>query len=510
MRKTIFISIVLVCAAHVVLAQYFQYSQYNFATQRINPAIVAASNYASLGMIYRNQSTGGSFNLNSNLLSASYPILSKKTGQRWSGVGVTLMDDRAGGIFATQEVSMSYAVNIPLSKYQTLSLGFKGLFQQRRINLDGLYTGSQYIPDRGFDQSIFNGENLQFLNNNFFTISTGLYWQQTDKNGFRNAYWGISIFDFNKPNASFSKADDPYSSTAVFSGGVKMYQHDKVLVMPEILFTHSAGNNVINAGAVTSYSLAETKGKSLSRIDILTKYVLGRSGILGLQLHRENFSIGCSYDFPILKSNVGNLGAFEVGIELRRLVESKYKRKTNANVKRTPPKSPVVSQKPKTTLKPTSSVVKDSVQRKPPVKNLQTTLKQKQDSVIATAHAGNVKHQPLVLEKITLHFNFEFNSSDLDDDSKTYLDDLIEALKENDHLRIKLTGHTDNVGSAKFNQKLSLYRADSIKEYLKEKGIDPGRIDTEGRGLHEPLNENKTDEDRAKNRRVELVILYDN
>jgi type IX secretion system PorP/SprF family membrane protein len=509
MRKVAVLGIILLSTTQFALGQYFHYSQYNFASQRVNPAIVAASNYASLGMIYRNQSTGGSFNLNSNLLSASYPILKRKTGQRWSGVGVTLMDDRAGGIFATQEASVSYALNIPLSKFQTISLGFKGLFQQRRVNLDGLFTGSQYITDRGFDRSIFNGESLQYLNNNFFTISTGLYWQQTDKNGMRNAYWGVSIFDFNKPNASFSKADDPYSSTAVFSAGVKMYKHDKVSVMPEILFTHSAGNNVINAGAVTSYSLAEAKGKSLSRIDILTKYVVGRSGILGLQLHRENFSIGCSYDFPVIKSNVGNLGAFEVGIEIRKLVESKYKRKTT-NVKKTPAKVPVVSQKPKTPVKPSTSTAKDSTQRKPVAKTLQTTLKHKQDSVIATAEAGNVKHQPLILEKITLHFNFEFNSSDLDDDSKKYLDDLAEALNENDHLRIKLTGHTDNVGSAKFNQKLSLYRADSIKDYLKEKGIDPGRIDTEGRGLNEPLNENKTEEERSKNRRVELVILYDN
>jgi outer membrane protein OmpA-like peptidoglycan-associated protein len=65
------------------------------------------------------------------------------------------------------------------------------------------------------------------------------------------------------------------------------------------------------------------------------------------------------------------------------------------------------------------------------------------------------------------------------------------------------------VGSAKFNERLSLYRANSIKEYLAEQGIDPSRIQAEGKGLAEPLNNNRTDADRAKNRRVELLILYE-
>ncbi len=509
MIKSHILGIAFLLCASAAMGQYFHYSQYNFASQRVNPAMVASSNYASIGMLYRNQSTGGSFNLSSNLLSASYPILNKRSGQRWSGIGITMMDDRVGGIFATQEASLSYAVTISMSKSRTLSLGFKGLFQQREVDLDGLYTGAQYIPDRGFDQSIFSGENMQFLKTYFFTISTGLYWQQVDKNNVRTAYWGVSIFDFNKPNESFSGGINSYHSTFIFSGGMRMYQRKKISVMPEVLFTRSAANKVINAGAITSYSLAETKGKSIARIDIITKYVVGRSGILGLQLYRENFSIGCSYDFPILKTNVGNLGAFEVGIELRKLVDSKFKRKNSAQSKRSPEKSASVKPKTRPPSNPAITAKKDSVSRKPATKNLQATLKQKQDSVIATAQAGNIKHQPLVLEKIILHFNFDFNSSDIDDDSKKYLDDLTEALKENEHLRVKLTGHTDNVGSAKFNQKLSLFRADAIKDHLVQNGISAGRIDTEGRGLQEPLNENNTEEERAKNRRVELVILYE-
>ncbi|HEY0771580.1 MAG TPA: OmpA family protein, partial [Sphingobacteriaceae bacterium] len=144
-----------------------------------------------------------------------------------------------------------------------------------------------------------------------------------------------------------------------------------------------------------------------------------------------------------------------------------------------------------------------------PKPDLKTTLQHKQDSAIAQAEAGNIRHQPLLLEKVILHFNFEFNSSDLDEKSKQYLDDLTAALAENSHLKIRLTGHTDNVGSEKFNQRLSVYRANAIKEYLVGKGIEGDRIKADGKGMSEPLNSNRTESEKALNRRVELMILYE-
>src|SRR5687768_18204021 len=112
-----------VCLGGKSYAQYFQFSQYNFTPQRINPALVASSDYASLSFDYRNQGTDGGFRLSSNSLNVSYPLL-KKNGSRWSGVGLSFMDDRSGkaGLFKTQEVGLSYAVNVDIAKFQILSL----------------------------------------------------------------------------------------------------------------------------------------------------------------------------------------------------------------------------------------------------------------------------------------------------------------------------------------------------------------------------------------------------
>ncbi|MGM0375507.1 MAG: OmpA family protein [Bacteroidota bacterium] len=87
------------------------------------------------------------------------------------------------------------------------------------------------------------------------------------------------------------------------------------------------------------------------------------------------------------------------------------------------------------------------------------------------------------------------------------LDRLVRLLKENPSVRIEVSGHTDNTGSASLNKRLSKERALSVKRYLESKGIDPGRIEYEGYGFDRPIAPNTTEEGRAKNRRVEIEVI---
>src|SRR5688572_29156918 len=499
-------------------AQYFQFSQYNFTPQRINPALVASSDYASLSFVYRNQGTDGGFHLSSNSLNASYPLV-KKNGSRWSGVGLSFMDDRSGkaGIFNTQEVGLSYGVSVDVAKFQSLSLGIRALYKTSKYNLDGLYTGSQYIPDRGFDESVSSGENLGQLTNHFMTFAAGLYWQQTDRIGNTIARFGFSFFDINKPEDSFLEPASQLNTTAMGEFSFRIYHNGNMSFYPEILYTRSAANNVVNAGVVARCDLEPNAKKETPHVDLIAKYVFGRSGILGFQYHNEVFSLGFTYDFPMVADNVANTGAFENGFAIRKLV---VKKKANRNEKDPKSAQAQKGQNPQGKKLGATVGVKKPPTPKPATdtSNVKTTakkedmsarLKQKQDSVITQANAGNLKHEPLVLEKATLHFNFEFNSTSLDKETTEYLDELAQALTDNPELKIKLVGHTDNVGSAKFNQRLSVNRAQTLKDYLVEKGVDGERITSDGKGMTEPLNNNETEEDRAKNRRVELTILYE-
>jgi outer membrane protein OmpA-like peptidoglycan-associated protein len=113
-----------------------------------------------------------------------------------------------------------------------------------------------------------------------------------------------------------------------------------------------------------------------------------------------------------------------------------------------------------------------------------------------------------VIEKVTLHFAFEFISTELDDDAEEFLQQLATNLNEHADVRVTIIGYTDNIGSEKFNLKLSQKRADEIKRYLLQHGIAVDRIVSEGKGMQDPLNENLTESDRAQNRRVELTLHY--
>jgi hypothetical protein len=87
------VTLVIAVFGFSVRAQYFQYSQYNFTDQRVNPAYVAASDYARANFIFRNQQAGGEVNLRSTLASAAYPLLTRRDGTRWSGIGLSLLND---------------------------------------------------------------------------------------------------------------------------------------------------------------------------------------------------------------------------------------------------------------------------------------------------------------------------------------------------------------------------------------------------------------------------------
>lgn len=102
---------------------------------------------------------------------------------------------------------------------------------------------------------------------------------------------------------------------------------------------------------------------------------------------------------------------------------------------------------------------------------------------------------------------FEVGKSRIDPESYTELDLLVNMMKENPKMVIQLEGHTDYLGNAKENLKLSQQRVESIRMYLMEKGISKPRIKTKAFGGLQPLSRDNTPEAHRLNRRVEVRIL---
>jgi OOP family OmpA-OmpF porin len=87
------------------------------------------------------------------------------------------------------------------------------------------------------------------------------------------------------------------------------------------------------------------------------------------------------------------------------------------------------------------------------------------------------------------------------------LDAALKVLTDYPKLKIEISGHTDNVGKDEANLKLSQDRADSVKKYFTDKGIDAARIQTRGAGPSQPIEDNKTAAGRQKNRRIEFKLV---
>ncbi len=108
---------------------------------------------------------------------------------------------------------------------------------------------------------------------------------------------------------------------------------------------------------------------------------------------------------------------------------------------------------------------------------------------------------------VTLYLHFPFNSAKIPANEVMDVDRVAEFLKKHPEVTAILEGHTDSTGPAAYNMELSKRRAEAVKKALVERGIDASRLKVEAYGETKPIAPNDTEEGRAKNRRVEVVLV---
>jgi outer membrane protein OmpA-like peptidoglycan-associated protein len=120
----------------------------------------------------------------------------------------------------------------------------------------------------------------------------------------------------------------------------------------------------------------------------------------------------------------------------------------------------------------------------------------------------NITLQELEPEKVFAFQNilFEFESAVLKKESYAVLDEIVLTMLNNNWLKLDIAGYTCNMGSERYNLKLSKERANSVYEYLLEKGVEKERLNHTGYGEANPLNDNATIAKRQQNRRVEFTV----
>ncbi len=123
------------------------------------------------------------------------------------------------------------------------------------------------------------------------------------------------------------------------------------------------------------------------------------------------------------------------------------------------------------------------------------------------AEGCQVLFQPTKKTLILEGVNFETGKSTLTPESEAILNGVAESLVANDSIRVQVTGHTDNTGGLALNRRLSLARAEAVRQYLVSRGVAEDRLTARGLGPDQPVASNRTAEGRAQNRRVELRRL---
>lgn len=114
-----------------------------------------------------------------------------------------------------------------------------------------------------------------------------------------------------------------------------------------------------------------------------------------------------------------------------------------------------------------------------------------------------------VSEKVTFSADafFDFDKATLKPEGRASLTELAQKTQGLNLEVIIAVGHTDSVGSTDYNQRLSVRRAEAVKDFLVSQGIERNRVYTEGKGESSPVADNRTREGRAQNRRVEVEVV---
>ena len=120
---------------------------------------------------------------------------------------------------------------------------------------------------------------------------------------------------------------------------------------------------------------------------------------------------------------------------------------------------------------------------------------------------AKVEKPPVVIEKIVLNsIRFDFDKAVIKPEFYPVLDEGVSMLKQHPDKKVSIEGHTDWIGTEKYNMGLSLRRANSVKAYLIRKGISENQLSVTGFGKENPVADNRTNDGRRMNRRVEFII----
>ncbi len=475
----------------------------------LNNAALTTTNYSRITADFRNAKLTSQVNYSAALLWMDYPVLIKNKN---TGAFFFMVEkERSGSTidFKTTKVNIAFSKKIMLTRLSHVNFALGAGYLQYGLSLDGLSTSSQYVPGIGFVSTIPNGES-GFYKTSYLTINSGIFYQATDYNQSQLLKIGLSVHNLNKQLKDWGEGNNPlpiqYSAQLQYLTLAKA----NLAIGPDAILL-SEGNKFNGVGGLSfryyflnpKNSMENEEGKHLN---VHARVATQKKGILGFLYKSEHYAVGFSYDFPFGNLSSVYSNAFEVLFTLTPQITgktrngklSKQKAKADANqqtskkIVRIPAENPVV--------KDTAQIIRENNETKTDSASQNNAVKP------GNVNAGAITSGTIPSPPQVNHVYFIFGSSELDDNSKEYLQAVYQTYLKNGQYKIRIVGYTDNVGSAEDNQKLSLKRAEKVYGYLKQMGVSSENVEIAGKGEEEPIASNDTREGRARNRRVDIIL----
>lgn len=486
-------TVCLLFAARVTTAQNINYSQYQNTPFFTNPALVGSRSEVSLTAIHRSQQLTDLEKYNMSSVMVSAPLIDPKGSKRWGGWGVSVMNDhlKGGLAYQLQGISGAYAYNLELQSGHFISFGMQGGYYQRKLTVEGLTTSSQWIDNVGFNPETGIGENFSGERKGYLSLGTGFLYYAEDEEQRQVARFGVAAYNVNRPDASFTTERDVIPMKLTAMGSIALMRSEQYMITGEMLFYRENNTNTFHAGGRASYYFKDKSPYDALKdgsVDFKAGYRVNNAVTAEVQFNQPNFSVGFAYDFGIAskEAHAGPNDVVEVLFTLKKLIRSK-KSKTPSR-------------------KQTYATIGD-VREFYFGKGGQSAGGQNGSDVATNDQETAPGQAEGTFEfKLQQDFKFGFNEATLNDESRRYLDDMVNLLNANKNFMLEVIGHTDNIGTAHANREVSLKRASVVIDYLVQKGIDPSRLRATPMGAKQPQVPNDSEENRARNRRVEFVI----
>lgn len=338
-KKQIIILISIASLYSTTFSQDVSYINPTNALMQTNPAYASFDNDLKFVMNYRSQYSAIGQNFKSPLINLVVPLFDKTKTKRWGGIGFSFVSDKAGelGYLSNTGINVSFAYNIMISKKQSVSVALSGGFYRRAINTSGFTTGSQYIPNSGFDPSAPINESLFTQSKSYGDIAAGIIWQYDDGHKLPKYYAGISAFHLNRPDVSFSNFRSELDFRYSFQGGFRLLTKEQLSISPEITICYTNDILRYNIGTKFDFPLTSSKSGILTNasLSLTPRFISGNIIACNIDFNKKNYSIGFGYEYNTadLSGITGYLEGYEVMISFKKRLGKKTINKPDVDSK---------------------------------------------------------------------------------------------------------------------------------------------------------------------------------